>query len=353
MNNQTSSFIYFACQQGAEKTIKNSLCEPVGPYRLAYSQKGFVTLKSNLSTPAWSKALPTHPLVRSHGHVLGKFDGDVAEPLIDKILSEFVSLDWEHMHVWQRDIAIPGWNGFEPGRSALATFLSEKFNESLQARGDSRRASSEVQHPKDSRMIEIIIDEPNRWWVAAHMVSNREEGWPGGVYAVPIPEDMISRAYLKLAEAIAWSGIEIRAGDRVVEIGSSPGGACQYLLDLGAKVTGIDPAEMDPRVSDHPGFTHWRARSIQVKRKDFAPFRFLICDANVAPNYTLDTIEAIVTYPTSKMEGLILTMKLASWDQADRIPDHLERVRKWGFSKVEARQLAHNRKEYCLTALRQ
>jgi 23S rRNA (cytidine2498-2'-O)-methyltransferase len=163
---------------------------------------------------------------------------------------------------------------------------------------------------------------------------------------------MISRAYLKLAEAIAWSGIEIRAGDRVVEIGSSPGGACQYLLDLGAKVTGIDPAEMDPRVSDHPGFTHWRARSIQVKRKDFAPFRFLICDANVAPNYTLDTIEAIVTYPTSKMEGLILTMKLASWDQADRIPDHLERVRKWGFSKVEARQLAHNRKEYCLTALR-
>ena len=73
---------------------------------------------------------------------------------------------------------------------------------------------------------------------------------------------------------------------------------------------------------------------------------------NVAPNYTLDTVEAIVTYPTSKFRGLILTIKLSTWAHAKEIPQHIERVKSWGFERVEARQLAHNRREYCLVAER-
>lgn len=117
-------------------------------------------------------------------------------------------------------------------------------------------------------------------------------------------------------------------------------------------MTGIDPAEMDESIANNPRFEHWRSKSLQVKRKLFRPFRFLICDANVAPNYTLDTVESIVTYPTSKFRGLILTIKLSSWEHAQEIPQHLERVRSWGFDRVEARQLAHNRREYCLVAER-
>ena len=161
---------------------------------------------------------------------------------------------------------------------------------------------------------------------------------------------MISRAYLKIAEAIPWSRLPFHAGDRVVEIGSSPGGACQRLLDLGAQVVGIDPADMDERIASNPRFEHWRSKSQQVKRRLFKTFRYLICDANVAPNYTLDTVEAIVTYPTSKFRGLILTIKLSTWEHAKEIPQHIARVKSWGFERVEARQLAHNRREYCLVA---
>jgi 23S rRNA (cytidine2498-2'-O)-methyltransferase len=135
-----------------------------------------------------------------------------------------------------------------------------------------------------------------------------------------------------------------------VEIGSSPGGACQWLLEQGARVTGIDPAEMDGSILEHPNFTHWRNRSLQVKRRAFGAFRILVCDANVTPNYTLDTVEAIVSYPTSNFRGLILTIKLPEWDHASNIASHIERVRSWGFEWVEARQLAHNRREYCLAA---
>ncbi len=347
-----SSFVYFSCQHGAEATIKSQLCEPEGPYRLSFSQKGFVTLKSELATPVWSRALPESPLVRSRGHVLSKFEGEQSSELITKILDEYASADWECLHVWQRDIAQPGWHGFEPGRSSLAEMVAEQFRIALTEREDARSSTINTMVGIGTKLIEIIIVEPNRWWVAAKPVQNLADGWPGGVYAVPAPDNMISRAYLKIAEAIPWSELPIKPGDRIVEIGSSPGGACQRLLDLGAQVTGVDPAEMDEAIADNPRFEHWRSKSMQVKRKLFRPFRYLVCDANVAPNYTLDTVESIVTYPTSRFKGLILTIKLSSWEHAKDIPQHLERVRSWGFGRVQARQLAHNRREYCLVAER-
>ena len=347
-----SSFIYFSCQHGAEATIKSQLCEPHGPYRLSYSQKGFVTLKSDLNTPVWSRALPESPLIRSRGHAIGKFEGEQLKELIEKILAETLDADWDYLHVWQRDIAQPGWHGFEPGRSSLAEMIADQFKTELQSKNDPRNLTVNSMAPIGSKLLEVILVEPNLWWLAAKPVQNLADGWPGGVYAVPAPENMISRAYLKIAEAIPWSQLPIRPGDRIVEIGSSPGGACQRLLDLGAEVTGVDPAEMDESIANNPRFTHWRSKSLQVKRRLFKPFRYLVCDANVAPNYTLDTVESIVTYPTSKFKGLILTIKLSSWEHANDISEHIERVRSWGFGRVEARQLAHNRREYCLIAER-
>lgn len=347
-----SSFVYISCQHGAEATLKSQFCEPEGPYRLSYSQKGFVTLKSDLDTPVWSRALPDSPLIRSRGHALGKFEGEQSSELIQQILGEYAEADWECLHVWQRDIAVPGWHGFEPGRSTLAEMIADQFKKALLERNDPRSHSVNAMAKPDTKLLEVILIEPNRWWVAAKPVQTIADGWPGGVYAVPAPENMISRAYLKIAEAIPWSGLQIRPGDRIVEIGSSPGGACQRMLDLGVQVTGVDPAEMDESIAANPRFEHWRSKSLQVKRKLFRPFRYLVCDANVAPNYTLDTVESIVTYPTSKFKGLILTIKLSTWEHAKEIPQHLERVRSWGFDRVAARQLAHNRREYCLVAER-
>ncbi|MEQ1824635.1 MAG: SAM-dependent methyltransferase [Pirellula sp.] len=348
-----SSFVYFSCQHGAEAPIKEQFCGPEGPYRLSYSQKGFVTLKSELSTPVWSKALPDFPLVRTRGHVLDKFEGEHSTEMVGKILEKYTELDWDVLHVWQRDIAQPGWHGFEPGRSQLAAMVAEQFQKTLTDANDSRHFSVNSAGAADSKVLEVVIDEPNRWWLSARPIQTIADGWPGGVYAVEPPADMISRAYLKIAEAIPWSRLPMRVGDQVVEIGSSPGGACQRMLDLGFRVTGIDPAEMDERIVNHPGFEHWRSKSLQVKRRLFRKFQYLVCDANVAPNYTLDTVESIVTYPTNtKLLGLILTIKLSDWEHAKEIPQHIARVRSWGFDRVDARQLAHNRREYCLVAER-
>ena len=72
---------------------------------------------------------------------------------------------------------------------------------------------------------------------------------------------------------------------------------------------------------------------------------------NVAPNCTLDTVEAIVAYPQVSIRGMLLTLKLPDWDLAAEVPGYLERVRAWGYNVVRARQLAHNHQEVCVAAL--
>ncbi len=70
-------------------------------------------------------------------------------------------------------------------------------------------------------------------------------------------------------------------------------------------------------------------------------------DANVAPKYTLDTIEAIVTAPRVRPEGLVLTLKLTDPKLAATLPAFEQRIRSWGYRNVRMRQLTFNRQEIC------
>ena len=159
-------------------------------------------------------------------------------------------------------------------------------------------------------VLDCVLVERHEWWLGWHRAASPETRWPGGVPPLAIPVPLISRAYLKIAEALRWSELPIAAGDRCVEIGSAPGGSCLALLERGLLVTGIDPAEMDPAVLAHPNFTHVRARAKDVKRSVFRDCRWLLMDANVAPGYTLDTLDGVITQGGARPEGLVLTLKL-------------------------------------------
>jgi 23S rRNA (cytidine2498-2'-O)-methyltransferase len=109
---------------------------------------------------------------------------------------------------------------------------------------------------------------------------------------------------------------------------------------------------MDARVLAHPNFTFVRARAKDLKRSAFRDCRWLMSDANVAPNYTLDTVEAIVTHRDVHVAGLVLTLKLTSAALVAKLPSFAERVRSWGYDRVQVRQLAYNRREVCVVGTR-
>ncbi len=133
---------------------------------------------------------------------------------------------------------------------------------------------------------------------------------------------------------------------------AAPGGASQALLDRGLFVTGIDPAEVEPILLEHPHFRHLRKRSKEVRRTEYLGVRWLAADMNLAPTYTLDAVEAIVTHPDVHIRGMVLTLKLAEWSAADRLAEFAARVHGWGYRDVRMRQLASGGQEVCLVALR-
>jgi 23S rRNA (cytidine2498-2'-O)-methyltransferase len=350
-------FLFTTCQVGAETSLKQELARVWPAFRFAYSRPGFLTFK----LPAG--AVPPDDLdlgsvfARAYGFSLGKATGATREERIHQVWELAGTKKIERVHLWPRDLYEPGAHDYEPGQTddarELATLVANAapINPAEVAAASGALLPSGASADDIGRLaLDVVVVDEGEWWVGFHRTRSMTSTWPGGLLPDALPADAVSRVYLKMLEAIRWSGFCVGPGQRVIEIGCAPGGASQVLLNLGASVVGVDPAEMHPLVMGHPRFRHIRRRSKEVPRREFLGADWLTCDINLPPNYTLDAIEAAVSYPGVRLQGMLLTLKLIDWSLAERIPEYLERVRSWGFRDVAARQLHHNRREICVAA---
>ncbi len=345
-------YLFIVCQRGAEHALKQEVAREHPGLRFAYSRPGFVTFKLPDGPPPAEDAELRCVFARTHGLSLGKVQGDTAQKMAASLWQLAGDLRLDHLHVWQRDAALPGEGGFEPGLTPLAEEVGQIIAAQMPAEPARRVLPVNRVARSGQRVLDCVLVEPDQWWIGYHRAAAMPSRWPGGVPKIQCPDEAVSRGYQKMAEALLWSRLPVEPGDRCVEIGSAPGGSCQALLDRGLRVTGIDPAEMDPAVLEHPNFTYVRARPASLKRREFRSFRWLTVDSNVAPQHTLDTVETIVTNRQVRIRGLLLTLKMPDWELAGAIPEYLQRIRDWGYHYVNARQLAYDRQEICVAALR-
>jgi 23S rRNA (cytidine2498-2'-O)-methyltransferase len=352
-------FLFVVCQCGAEAALKAELAASHPELRPSFARPGFVTFK--LETPRENPAgyQLRSTFARTWGFSLGKVTGSNATELaaatwqLPAVASVLADEKPRELHVWERDRVMPGDDGFEPGPTPLAEEVDAALRASspvdaLRARAYNTQSASQP----NIWVLDCVIVEPGEWWIGTHPTSRRAACWVGGVPRIAPPDDMASRAYLKMAEALEWAALPIERGEICVELGCSPGGAAQALLERGLLVVGIDPAEVDESVAAHPNFLHIRRRSTEVPKNDFARARWLAADMNVPPSYTLDAVEDVVLNKTASIRGLILTLKLADWSLAENLWDFVKRVQSWGYRDVRVRQLAFNRQEVCLVALK-
>jgi 23S rRNA (cytidine2498-2'-O)-methyltransferase len=345
-------FLFAAIQAGAERALKNEVARDQPELKFAFSRPGFVTFR--IPDDAQKPALDC-VFARTWGHSLGKASAAedarrareawrLVAPALPSDASEL-----RHLHVWQRDRPLPGDDGYD---ATAADELERSVGIALleQRPGPAWQPAVNVAAAEGELVLDCVLVEPNEWWLGWHRATSPETRWPGGVPPIALPPRLVSRAYLKVIEALEWSQLPIAPGDRCVEIGSSPGGSCLALLERGLKVTGIDPAEMDAAVLAHPNFTHVRARAKDVKRDVFRQCDWLVMDANVAPNYTLDALDGLLTQAGVRPKGLVLTLKLTDPKLAEKLPQVAERIRGHGYRRVRMRQLAFNRQEVCAVA---
>lgn len=360
MSNNASHNAVFAmvcCQNGAEPAVK----EEVGHdgWRLAFSRRGFITLK-HAGQP---KGLPRGVFVRTASWSLGMIQGDDFAANLEKLLEILAASSggqvFDHLHVWPRDRVPVGKFDFEPGVDEVSRLVGQSIAEALHSRGILRTAAFNQVASAGERILDVVLIDPAQWAVGWHDVPRLRgpaaakaiaKTWPGGVQPLDPPGPVLTRAYYKAAEAIAWSGFQMQPGELAVEVGSAPGGVCGLLLERGLQVLGVDPAEMDSEILEHPQFRHLRALADEVPLGEFQGAKWLLVDSIVRPDQTLATVQRIVTAPDATIEGLLLTLKIGGVQHADRIAGWMRKVRQWGAHDVRVRQLARGKTEVCLTA---
>jgi len=98
-----------------------------------------------------------------------------------------------------------------------------------------------------------------------------------------------NRAYLKLWELFTLLRERPQPGDACVDLGASPGGWTWVLASLGARVTAVDKAPLDPRVAALPGVTFRRESAFGLRP---APCDWLFCDVACYPERLLGLLRA-------------------------------------------------------------
>lgn len=351
-----ATFAFVCCQNGCEPAVKRELAEQ--GWRLAFSRRGFVSLKH----PEAGKPLPRGVFVRSAAWSIGLVQGERAEVNIEAVLQRCraAEVPWplDRLHVWPRDRVPVGKFDFEPGVDEVSKAVGERLIPALVGQSLLHDHPVNTVAAAGQSVLDVVLVEPSCWSIGWHRVGDHGDdptavapaSWPGGVQPLQATVPVVSRAYYKAAEAIDWSGLEMQPGDLAVDVGAAPGGASGRLLELGLKVIGIDPADMDPRILRASGFRHIRARAGDLPRRVFSGAKWLLVDSNVRPDQTLTTVQHIVSHRAATIQGMLLTLKLGEVSQADRIAGWVKRIESWGASQVRVRQLARGKLEVCVAA---
>jgi 23S rRNA (cytidine2498-2'-O)-methyltransferase len=336
-----TGFLFILCQVGAEKALKEELAQ--AGFQLAFSRPGFVTFRA--SAPLEGSHELASVFARAYGLTLGK----ASDPVGLSALARPLQREGRRLrlHVVERDRFAPGSEpmGFVPGAWARAA------REALLPGTESLFEAEAEARPGD-RVLDVIAVEEGEWWVGWHEHTPFHSPFPGGNPGLELPAEAPSRAFLKLEEAILWSGARLREGQRAIEIGSAPGGAAYALLARGLEVIGIDPGEMAPGVLAHPRFRHIRSlagRSPARELPDSA--QWVLLDVNTHPEIALHEAEVIVRHYPDSLLGVLFTLKLNEWKMAAEIPSWRGKVRAMGMTRVRATQLPHNRQEITVFGL--
>jgi 23S rRNA (cytidine2498-2'-O)-methyltransferase len=350
----SGGFLLCACQGGAEAALKTRMSEVLPAAKPAAWRRGIVSFRlppADGSPAAGSAALPADLLerlvfARTAVHSLGQVTGGDLATLAAAALELTGCAGFANVHVWPRQ--------FEPGTRGAEGITAAAESRRMLLAGCGLAGDLDPVASSGDRVLDVVLDTADRWWVGRHVAAEPSTCWPGGIYPPatgPLPEAVVSRAWLKLDEAIATFRIEWGPGARVVELGSAPGGACQRLLAAGLEVVGVDPALVDPTVAAQPGFTQWRMRAREVPLKRFGGVRWLLADMNIDPQSTLASLGRVAAAKGVTLEGIVATLKIPDWSRAAELPTWLAAFHDWGF-EPRARQLSSGGREVCVVARR-
>ena len=335
------------CQCGTERFLKQEILERYHDLRAAFSRPGFVTFKTLSDWDVAHIGKIRSIFARYKGMALGRLTCDDMNHATAKVWDMAGDLRVDRVHVFPRDLAVPGTKGFEPHIDHECIAIQDRLFQACPYRAKLAAGADNALCPAERKetVLDVVPVSPRDWYIGYHIAADWRSCLPGGIVHLQRPIDSISRAYLKFEEGLRWSGLPVQVGSCWLDIGAAPGGASQALLARGAKVIGVDPAEISPILTQNLNFRHLRGRFNQLKPSYFRKVRWVITDMNVAPNYSLDVLEDLISRTEMTIHGLLFTLKLANWDLIADISVYMQRIKSWGYAQIALAQMQFNRQE--------
>ncbi|KTD41327.1 SAM-dependent methyltransferase [Legionella parisiensis] len=140
--------------------------------------------------------------------------------------------------------------------------------------------------------------------------AKRQKKWPQG--KCDFIEDKINppnRAYLKLWEALTLLGEYPKPGDKALDLGASPGGWTYVLHSLGASVTAVDKALLDPKIAQLPRVTTLQQSAFALEPAQLAQnYDWVLSDVACYPDRAYALIMKWIE--SEKAKQMIFTIKL-------------------------------------------
>lgn len=299
-------FYFTLTNPEAEDLLKEEIAMSYPDLRFSYSRPGFLTFKAEKEV----KFAPV--FCRVSGVSVGRF--------------KKAELKFDRAWVWKRDEAftIP----------ADLAAISEKTNF----------------RPGEKVTLIMMVGE-DEYWVGEYTLKSTHFQTPGEVSSI-LETQSPSRAYYKIAEAAEAFDLPFEHEEKVLELGSAPGGASQFLLENDLKVYGVDPADMDAKIVRHVNFRHYRMAFETITPDTFKQeIDWIISDVNLPPTIVMK--EVVRMHDFMEPKGLVLTLKINDSKHLRMLWDFIDQVNNLGYERFALKYLPSHRQELCLVALRE
>lgn len=164
----------------------------------------------------------------------------------------------------------------------------------------------------------------------------RQRRWAPG-------ERPISRAELKLREAIEEFGLELPREGRALDLGAAPGGWTRVLAEQMAEVVAVDPGELDERVSELSNVTHLRRRAGELAAEEVGRFDVMTNDMNLSPLQSAGLMCEMAELLAPR--GIaVMTVKFMTRDRSRHIAEAVHTLQTQ-YEEIEVSHMPHNAKE--------
>jgi 23S rRNA (cytidine2498-2'-O)-methyltransferase len=235
-------------------------------------------------------------------------------------------LKFERAWVWKRDEAL-----------TIPFELAELSEKSLFRPGE--------------KVTLIMMIGEDEYWVGEYTLKTTHFQTPGEVSSI-LETESPSRAYYKIAEATEAFDLPFDHEEKVLELGSAPGGASQFLLENDLKVYGVDPADMDPKIVKHPNFRHYRMPFEHITKDTFKQdIDWIVSDVNLPPTVVMK--EVVRLHDFMAPQGLVITLKINDSKHLRMLWDFIDQVAGLGYERYALKYLPSHRQEVCLVAMRE